>query len=239
MRRMYSLLQLKAIAQGVVNEVVPDIAEQLIQADKDVLSKIVETSNIGYYKYTFPKYILPLKLEVNLGFGNLTRYFDYENMIVLNSSGQQVSGVTLDLNADGCVVIKNESKYITKISLEYILFDGTSLGKLNTYLMYNPVTSSGTKLYKHVITGTKFTPTGGTETDATLSFVSKSSSPVTDIGNSGLSEYLFGMFLSSLVVFYITRQGATSSIFKYFDNSGDVVSGNLDWTTFTDTVTEL
>lgn len=131
----------KAIDDGRIN--IDDNVQRIIQADKDILSQIVYDEE--EHTLTFPKGIMPLSYYNSDS--EITFYFDYYNGKVLNEDGTVHSTLSFDNEQ---VSISVDISLTESDSLDYCLFNCDPQG-MNTYYLYNPITSAGTKLYRHTI----------------------------------------------------------------------------------------
>lgn len=177
--------------------VTPAIVENMIKADKDILSQLDISYDSDNDKTTiiFPKNIMPLVINTD----NFTYYFDYLNDEVY---GDEISegglmGNILKHNGQITIVIGIEENETTIKSIEYILFS-KMVYTLNTYYLYNPVTSGGTKLYRHEL---KLASTyQGTFTGNQIIVISKSSTPLTDIPSLATDNSIVSIYSA---VYYV------------------------------------
>lgn len=129
---------------------VKKVAEQVVQADKDILSQIVydEENN----RVIFPPYIVPLKVFD----GDYTKYlyFDYTNTSLVDRNNEELSDYVVDfINGNQIIIVCPQGSMCDILELVYINANGidnidTTLN-FNSFYIFNPVTSAGTKLYKH------------------------------------------------------------------------------------------
>ena len=131
------------------NKLVEDIPTQIetaIQNDKDVLSQIVYDEE--NHTITFPKNVLPLRIKVAYN----DYFFDYDIGSLILDDGSEGSD-TFSFNENHQLVIDDSSGDIDGeiTQIDYILNQG-DFQVLNTYDLYHPITESGTKLYKHILT---------------------------------------------------------------------------------------
>lgn len=136
------------------------LANSAIQADKDIVSQIVmEYSNEeDITRFIFPKGIVPLKMYSENGNDDYV-YFDYKIGILVDRDNVEVLGFYLEVNDETSqVIICYEGYYqdtIENLIYELVYFLATSIDKIestlyfNAYYLFNPITSAGTKLYKH------------------------------------------------------------------------------------------
>ena len=146
------------------------LANAAIVADKDILSRIVYDEES--HTITFPQYVLPLTVLTD----DFTYYFNYESGdIYVDDVGNNVGTINYGDNDE--IILNIDAAFYREASgLEYIL-SSISIGKLNTYYLYNPITSGGSKLYKHVFYFTITDGTHGTTFNGTA--VTKSSNQFT------------------------------------------------------------
>lgn len=171
MRRMFSIKQLRELAGVVVDEKVP----AMIQADKDVISKITMEYNEDeeITLIYFPKNIGLLAITIN------THTLYLLNDKLVDNTGNEVEGYQVD----GIYVIEDavEIDIVGDITeqvinnLSYYLFNGEIELISDTYHIFFPVTSGGTTLYKHEVTFN-----GGNY--CKISFISTDNTPVANIG---------------------------------------------------------
>lgn len=190
----------------------------LIKADKDVISQIVydEENNL----LIFPEHIFPLRI---VGINTNDYFFDYINGQLTDTDGNLIS---VDINLSD-----EKSQYSLILdtdigdidTIEYILFDSTTnMPDINTYYLYHPVTSAGTKLYKHSLNmslfnlviisakSTQYTSWGDIQNDIGDKLVNIS------MGSGGPISY------KNICGFKITTGETVTADFYYIDNTGAI-----------------
>lgn len=169
------------------------LAKAAIADDKDILMQLVYDGE--NHRITLPPNIMPLKL-VDYGDIDGSVYFDYRIQSILNEQGNSIGGLIPDSTPDGqtyFTLVFTEGTYFSIGRIEYCFFNGNV--SLNTYYLYHPVTSAGTKLYQHNISG-----------DEEVVIISADSTP---IGTNTSKSYAIGMnnvismFLFSLNAFIL------------------------------------
>ena len=122
----------------------------LIQADKDVLRQIKYTETENAIVIILPKHIMPLSFNDE---NDTAYYLDFSNDAVLNQSGNIIRNSSIDYGDSFISILLPLPAYSgTKINgIDYILTDNFGSYFQNTYYLYYPITSGGTKLYKHDI----------------------------------------------------------------------------------------
>lgn len=140
-----------------VKETVADLptetdVEHLIQADKDVLSKITVEYDSDNDKtlVNFPPNIMPLAFGGYSHYGNLFILFKVYKFVVVNSTQTEIGDLRVNSNNSITFVISGNVVSDFDINrCSYIIFNGGTNAIFSTYYIYHPVTSSGTKLYRH------------------------------------------------------------------------------------------
>lgn len=189
------------------------------KVDKDILDKIVVNSYEG--TTLFPANVLPLRIRCA---DNETYYFDYENTYLLHADGSQYVEILLD---DESVMF--DSDFPDIVEIDYAYFNGI-FRKLNSYYMYNPITSGGTKLYKHTLQFNSY--------DFQVYVISNKSSKYTTLQEI-ITDYTEGRIIN-MIVLNKTAIYFSNSIIVTINNTYDGFS-SLNITSFDedDTVTEL
>ena len=235
---------------------ITNLANSAIQADKDVLSQITVEYDEDNDKtiVTFPKDIIPLSFT-GLAYGAATAYLGK-----IDTSGSPYFEV-LDQNGSslygGKAVVDNSShkvKYsfsgdktesVTITNLSYILGNNINISNLvSSYYIYKPITSSGTKLYKHDIT------IKSAVAYQRISFISNNNKSLLDATGadtyilvSAISFNTYATGANAFNGFSCVKNiyGGTVSGIKCIDYStGDVISYTLEKENIdTDNVTEL
>lgn len=133
------------------------VIKGLIEADKDILSRIIveydETSDNT--TIIFPKYIIPIKFYLG-GTVEHYCYFNYKDgILVVDDStsidtsmvGSEEDSIKIVIEGEFSISEIGEILYINASNIDS--FDSTLY--FNTYYIFNPITSGGTKLYKHLL----------------------------------------------------------------------------------------
>lgn len=217
-----------------------------IQADKDILSQIVYDEENELWH--LPPNILPLRLYGLINaqeelYGNL--FFDYENGLILNEQKETVGSV---VNTGNIVDLTLESDNVFK-DLTYIHFDGEDAETiLNTYYLYHPVTSAGTKLYLHSLRGSS--GSGPALWQLCIINTSNLEFEVSDFGiaqqggkfnANNIIKVVQGSTIRGYLCVKYGYSGGTGNIVMYINSSGELTTLNLttNLVSLTDTVTEL
>ena len=214
-------------------EKVPNLIESAIKADKNILSKIkIEYDEEGNRTiFSLPKNVLPLRAYFGDNYANGKNiYFDYDNSSMYDDDYNSVGGVDILYNQ----VILSFPVSLSDISiyseLEYIPFEGGSI--LNTYYIYNPITSGGgTKLYLHKIRGSgriKLTNSYTEDFDSiSLDIISPVSTDITSFSDivdekSNIIATDFYAGNSSFGIAYAIKQAGYQrlTLIAYIDGSG-------------------
>lgn len=148
----------KAIDDGRIN--IDDNVQRIIQADKDILSKITvtydETNNRT--KFTLPEGIYPLNFVIWTGFPQYQCFLkrgEMGTMYIVGSNGQAILNGRLNRSSTFFdIILDGNLSTATICFLTYINYNfGKSYGSdIESYYLYHPVTSAGTKLYRHHLT---------------------------------------------------------------------------------------
>jgi len=202
---------------------VSKLVEQAIQADKDILSKIKveyggEDDKITYYY--FPKGIMPLSITIN------THTLFFKDYQAVGSNGNPVEGYETEE-----MIFSNTDNYISFVgdiseqvinNLVYVNFNSSVPFPLigNSYYLFFPVKSSGTKLYYHHY--------NDLDSELILDFYSKTSSDLKgnltnlyhDLAHNAIS--ITATALKYPVIY--TEYDGTQITIKYIDKTGSVVT---------------
>ena len=132
-----------------------DIVDKAIKADKDIISQIKLVQEQTHIRIVFPKGIVPLKMyfedenELSADY----YYFDYMRESIVYSDNN-LTTVSISV-LDDCIVL--EAQFTNPVVTELLYINITNIDTIpdtlnfNSYYWFNPVTSVGTKLYKHDI----------------------------------------------------------------------------------------
>lgn len=130
--------------------------EGVIQADKDIISKIElvydEDNDLTFVN--FPIGVMPLSITLN------THTLYFKNTHPVNEIGEPVEGYDTDelycSSSESYIAFLGDLSEQVVNDLIYVIYDGEPnfhLGS-NSYYLFYPVTSGGTKLYKHLLSST-------------------------------------------------------------------------------------
>ena len=95
----------------------------------------------------FPKYVLPLRMFDSVHQNEF--YFSYEDKSVIDSFNSPVVDTSVDFEGNHCVVSFAGQVSLFISDLCFIYFNNIEDIFENTYYLFHPIKSSGTKLYKH------------------------------------------------------------------------------------------
>lgn len=243
------------------NELVDEIP-QMIKASKDVISKIkmVYDENDNFTSIIFPKGIMPLSITIN------THTLFIKNESLVNELGEEVEGYGFDgYYADAGIVYLDVVGNITEQiinELNYVSYDsdGAKYTLLkDTYHLFHPITSGGSKLYKHRI----LFQTNSLQLDFILEVINKSSDKIenssqlynafTNIifpimeclpGSGKHTGFAFTVSSSALLNYIYIQTSYPGGSINYYREQFNLSTGNYDQTqlqitSYTDTVTEL
>ena len=176
---------------------ITNLAKAAIQADKDILSQIVydEDEDILY----FPEGIIPLKIYSDSYDGGTFLFFDYANECLRDEVNDGIPGMTLDINHNKLEI--DDPNGNLNIS-EIVYINGKGVANVdnslnfNSYYIFNPVISGGTKLYKH-----NFTVVDDEGDTYDIELISTNSTPLTKatLSNNFLSAYCVSSDYSVMV----------------------------------------
>lgn len=145
--------ELKEVTETPTDAKITALANQAIQADKDIISQIkVEYDEIDdETTVTFPKGVIPITAYFN-DFSGLV-YFDYDNLELLNSNGEVLAYFLSSSSTNKLVkVVVSGNFNVTENDELYYIYHSGNLDiedSCNWYKILNP--SGGTKLYKHTL----------------------------------------------------------------------------------------
>lgn len=218
------------------------LAKAAIAADKDIVSQI-EYDESGN-SYILPKGVLPLKIRTVDGD---IFYFDFGNEIIKNEDNTANKG-TVYTDSKYCVLVFSEEGFELNVEqLIYILYDNDAeeypASLVNTYYILNPVTSAGTKLYKHSIQ-----INNGQGRLVLISNISSALGKHSVFGTTGISTadnvpigeglYVFcGLWITSNTYNYTCF--VKGNVLVLYDLDNNAIVNLADITTGTDTITAL
>ena len=173
--------------------------KQLILDDKNVINQL-NYGGEGEDFLEFPEFILPLRIQANSG----DIYFmDYSRNKMIDEDLNDVC--EFEFNENKLRILDwNDQTAASVYNLEYILFDGEDEELiLNTYYLYHPITSGGTKLYLHKLTG--FTVYQGSN----LYFVSTDN---TNLSGKTIEQICDYLLYHTILVYYVLGGGASNPV---------------------------
>lgn len=133
---------------------ITNLANVAIQADKDILSQIVYDHELD--TITFPLGIVPLAISTD----DTVVYFNFADNLCYNNNNVCIEDVSMTFSHNKLHITGLDAVYSTETEISFMYYlsysgDGAEIMDTipfdNTYYVFHPITSAGTKLYAHGI----------------------------------------------------------------------------------------